>query len=140
MRAGIFILVGCLFLEQPALAEGISRPAAPQGVVELAWSTQFANTLVSRCSDFVFKNSDPRLIAFMDALTDDGVDLDRALTVYAPLPDFTSESAKSLIEKSNISDVKLPRTNGACDLAELVFGSNMLSAAMLDRREPAEGS
>jgi hypothetical protein len=137
---GAPIWIACLLVAQSVGAEETLLPPPPDGYVELAWSTQFATTLVSRCSDFTFNKWDPRLIAFLDGLVGDGVDLDNAETVYAPPPDFTGASAKSLFEKSNIADDILPPTAGACDLAELVFGSDMLTAAMIRRVETEPGS
>jgi len=140
MRIGLTSIVASLLLTPCAWAEDKHLPPPPEGFVELAWSTQFANSLISGCESFRFKKWDPRLFAFMDSLVANGVDLANRDQVYAPPPPFNGASAKMLFANSNIADASLPVTADGCDIAELVFNSDMLTAAMLDRVKNVSGS
>lgn len=129
-----------MLVASPLAADETPLPPAPAGYVEFVWSAQLASVLVNMCSDFALKEWDPRVVAFMDALVADGVDLANSETVYAPPPDFDGASGKFLIERSNIADGELSSNFEGCDLAELVFGSDMLAAAMLTRVATNPGS
>lgn len=133
-------ILGAFALSEVSAQEGLLL-AAPDKFIELSWSSNFAGMIAADCANFVLDTGpSSRLSAFLDGMVEDGIELESYETVYAPTPEFNGDSVKHLFEISDLADIIPPPDITFCELAELVYSSDMLAATMLRRLDPIGGS
>lgn len=139
LRTTIALMSAFSFSE--ILAQEGPLPAAPDSLIEFSWSSKFAIVIAEECANFVLDSGDSsRVFAFLDKIVEEGIELENYDTFYAPVPEFNGDSVKHLFAISDLAEVISPPDETFCELAELVYSSDMLTAAMLRRPEPLEGS
>lgn len=116
-------------------AQVTDLPPSPESLIELRWSMTFATLIVEECPEYLHgPTDDPTLVAFLDRLVASGVDLRNFNTAYLPPKEFDGDAVKWLFKRSNLPNAVAPHAEDLCDIADMVYHSDMLTAAMLRRR------
>ncbi|MEL6571478.1 MAG: hypothetical protein AAFQ64_07465 [Pseudomonadota bacterium] len=134
MRFSALLLTVMLFCNS-VRAQDIELPPSPEPLVELQWSMAFAILIVDECPEYVHApTNDPKVVAYLDRLVANGIDLRNFNTAYRPPKDFDGDAVKWLFKRSNLADSVAPEAESICDIADMVYQSDMLTGAMLRRR------